>query len=155
MKNIRILPAIILFVNISCGINAQKPNPEYDSTLARKLGADDRGMKSYVLVILKTGTSKIEPGARRDSLFAGHFSNMKKMADEGKLVIAGPMESNEKSYRGIFILNVKTIEEAKILLQNDPTVREKVFDTELFGWYGSAAISEYLEKAKKIEKTIN
>jgi hypothetical protein len=136
-------------------IHAQKPNPEFDSTLARKLGADDMGMKSYVLVILKTGPAKIEPGARRDSLFAGHFSNMNRMAEDGKLVVAGPIGTNEMAYRGIFILNVKTIDEAKELIQNDPTIKEKIFDTELFPWYGSAALGEYLEVAKKIEKTIN
>ncbi len=31
--------------------NAQTPNPNYDSILAKKLNADDYGMKSYVLVI--------------------------------------------------------------------------------------------------------
>jgi len=147
---------IILFgLFTAANLNSQTPNPEYDSTLARKLGADERGMKSYIFVILKTGPAVIEAGARRDSLFAGHFSNMNRMAEAGKLVIAGPMGTNDKSYRGIFILDVKTIDEAKILLQNDPTVREKIFDTELYEWYGSAAISEYLKVAKKIEKTVN
>ncbi|MBN2395104.1 MAG: hypothetical protein JXC36_01425, partial [Candidatus Atribacteria bacterium] len=31
-------------------------NPNYDKSLADKLGGDDYGMKSYFLVILKTGT---------------------------------------------------------------------------------------------------
>lgn len=34
---------------------AQQKNPIYDSVLAAKLGADDYGMKKYVLVILQTG----------------------------------------------------------------------------------------------------
>ena len=155
MKKIRILLTLILFVFTTCGINAQKPNPDYDSTLARKLGADDRGMKSYVLVILKTGPAVIEAGARRDSLFKGHFANINRMADQGKLVVAGPIGANDKSYRGIFILNVKTTDEARALLQNDPTVKEKIFEAELYPWYGSAALSEYLDAAKKIEKTLN
>ena len=155
MKTSNRLFFVLITVLFTANLNGQKPNPEYDSTLARKLGADERGMKSYVFVILKSGPNKMEAGAARDSLFAGHFSNMNRMAEDGKLVIAGPMGTNDKSYRGIFILNVKTIDEAKILLQNDPTVREKIFDTELYEWYGSAAISEYLKVVKKIEKTIN
>jgi uncharacterized protein YciI len=143
--------AIILFA--FCFIlDAQTENQAYDSTLARKLGADDYGMKTYVLVILKTGPNKMEAGPERDKLFSGHMANINKLADEGKLVIAGPMGKNEKTYRGIFILNVKTTEEAKELLKDDPTIKEKIFDVELFEWYGSAAISEYLKVAKRIEK---
>ena len=57
-----------------------------------------------------------------------------------------------KTYRGIFILNVKTIEEANDLLESDPTIKEKVLEAEIFKWYGSAALPTYLPKHKKIEK---
>jgi uncharacterized protein YciI len=150
MRHLAILLAVLL-----AGINlyGQESNSVYDSTLAKKLGADDYGMKTYVLVILKTGPNKIEAGPVRNKLFSGHMANIKKLADEGKLVIAGPMaEENEKQYEGIFILNVKTIDEAKELLKADPAIKEKVLDTELFLWYGSAAISEYLKVVKSIEK---
>ena len=142
------LLGIIFILNL----NAQVNNPEYDSTLARKLGADERGMKSYVLVILKTGPAIIEKGAKRDSLFAGHFSNMDRLAAAGKLIIAGPIGSNDKSYRGIFILNSPTLEEAREILKSDPTIKAGIFDIELYEWYGSAAISEYLKVAEKIVK---
>ena len=49
-----------LLISASLLAAAQENTPEYDSTLARKLGADERGMKSYILVILKTGPAKIE-----------------------------------------------------------------------------------------------
>jgi uncharacterized protein YciI len=130
----------------------QNVNPEYDSVLARKVGADDYGMKNYILVILKTGTNNLEAGAKRDSLFRGHMANINRLADEGSLVVAGPLGENSRNYRGIFILNVRTIEEAKKLLSSDPTVREKIFDTELFEWYGSAALGEYLKADSKIHK---
>jgi len=133
-------------------LNAQIDSQVYDSTLARKLGADDFGMKQYVMVILKTGPNKLEKGAVRDELFKGHMASINRLADAGKLVIAGPIEENDKTYRGIFILNVKTIDEAKELLKGDPTVTQKIFEAEYFGWYGSAAISEYLQFTKKIEK---
>lgn len=140
----------LLFTSIA--LLAQNQRIEYDSTLAKSLGADDYGMKSYILVILKTGTNRLEAGHKRDSLFKGHMNNINRLAEDGKMVIAGPFESNEKSYRGIFILNVKTKEEAEELLKSDPTIKEKIFETELYGWYGSAAISEYLNAHKKIEK---
>jgi hypothetical protein len=55
-------------------------------------------------------------------------------------------------YRGIFILNVNNISEARQLLDADPTVKEHIFEVEYFNWYGSAALSEYLPAADKIWK---
>lgn len=124
----------------------------YDSTLAKRLGADDYGMKTYVFVLLKSGSNNMEQGAARDSIFRGHLKNIGRLADEGKLVIAGPFGDNDKSYRGIFILNVKTIPEARELLQTDPAVHAKILDSEMYEWYGSAAIGEYLKLHKSIEK---
>ncbi len=141
-----------VFLMICLNAVSQDINPGYDSVLARKLGADEYGMKNYVLVILKTGPANVEPGARLDSLFKGHMANINRLAAEGKLLVAGPIGKNSISYRGIFILNVRTIEEARVLLETDPTVKEKIFDTELFPWFGSAALGEYLDVDKKIHR---
>lgn len=130
----------------------QSNNPAYDKALAEKLGADEYGMKMYVLVMLKTGPVSIDNKEKVDSLFKGHMLNIGRMASAGKLVIAGPFEKNEKNYRGIFILNVKTFEEANKLLAGDPAVSNHLLDVELFEWYGSAAISEYLPFHEKVQK---
>jgi uncharacterized protein YciI len=134
---------------------AQSPNPKYDKALADSLGADENGMKSYFLVILKTGPNDkiITDKAMRDSLFRGHFSNMNVMAEAGKLIVAGPIGKNDKSYRGIFILNVKTLEEAQALTQTDPSIKAGIFEVELFPWFGSAALPMYLYYTDKVEKT--
>ncbi len=136
-----------------CSFAQQNNNPNYDAALAEKLQADDYGMKAYVLVLLKTGsnTSRDEPA--RSSAFAGHMENIGKMVEQNKLVVAGPMlQKNEREYRGIFILTTPTIEEAEILLQTDPAIAAKYLDAELYSWYGSAALSEYLEASDKIWK---
>ena len=143
---------IALLSLLSTTIYAQADNPKYDKALADSLGADDYGMKSYVLVMLKTGSNKIEDKATLDSLFKGHLANIGRLADLGKLVVAGPLKKNDKTYRGIFILNVKTIEEANDLLISDPAVAAKLLDAELYQWYGSAALSEYLKYHDRIEK---
>jgi hypothetical protein len=130
----------------------QTTNPNYDSTLAKTLGADDYGMKKYVLVILKTGSNKTTDKPLIDSCFTGHLSNIGRLIELGKLIVAGPLGKNVNSYRGIFILNVTSLEEAKELLQTDPAIREKLLEAELFDWYGSAALPEYLEASDKIWK---
>lgn len=124
----------------------------YDSTLAEQLGADDYGMKMYVLAVLKTGPVQETDRAVMDSLFSGHMANINRLADEGKLIVAGPLVKNELSYRGIFIFDVRTIPEAEELVATDPAVAHGVFEVEYFNWYGSAALPLYLESAKKIVK---
>lgn len=131
---------------------AQTENPNYDKELAESLGADDYGMKQYVFVILKTGSNKVEDQAKLNELFRGHMANIERLASEGKLLVAGPFMKNDKGYRGIFIFNVKTIEEAEALLESDPAVKEKLFEAEMTQWYGSAALGEYLKTHEKIEK---
>ena len=146
-----------LFITMSvllsiASLNAQSTNPKYNKALADSLGADDYGMKMYVLVLLKTGSVKIEDKKTVDSLFAGHMQNIQRLANEGKLSVAGPLQKNDKNYRGIFILNVKTIDEAKSLLQTDPAVKAQLLDAELYGWYGSAALPMYLPASEKINR---
>ncbi len=149
MKN---LFTLFLILNYSLCAYSQSDNPLYDKALADSLGADAYGMKNYIFVILKTGPNKIEDKNLSDSLFKGHIANINRLADDGKLVVAGPFGKNDKTYRGLFILNVKTVAEAEALLQTDPTIQQKVFEVELIPWYGSAALPLYLDFHKKIEK---
>src|SRR5690606_37901312 len=112
----------VLLLAVSIQLNAQT----YDQQLATKYGADEYGMKSYILVLLKSGTNTTADQATVNNLFRGHMENIGKLAADGKLVVAGPMQKNDKSYRGIFILNVKTKEEANELLLTDPAIRKKL-----------------------------
>ena len=132
----------------------ESQNPNYDAELAQKLGGDDYGMKSYILVILKTGPTKSEDKEFVGQVFRGHLDNIGKLVDEGKLIVAGPLGKNENNYRGIFILqNVKTFEEASEILATDPAIKSGLLEAELYNWYGSAALSEYLPYSEKIWKT--
>ena len=140
---------IILSINVSF---SQKTNPNYDAELAVKLGADDYGMKKFVFVILKTGSNESTDKVLKDSCFTGHMTNIDRLVKEKKLIVAGPMVKNEKSYRGIFILDVSTKDEANLLLETDPAIKAKFLEPELYLWYGSAALSEYLEASDKVWK---
>lgn len=152
MENMRLLFTLFVFMLLPLGVMGQKTNPNYDPALATKLGADDYGMKEYTLVILKTGSNLTEDKAFIDSCFAGHFDNMGRMVKEDILIVAGPIGKNDMTYRGIFILNVTSIEEAAKILQTDPAINSKLLDAELYKWYGSAALPEYLEASDKVWK---
>ena len=122
-------------------INKATNNPKYDAESAQRLGADQRGMRSYVLVVLKTGPNKVAPGKERDEMFAGHFANIKRLAADGKLALAGPFDGVD-GWRGLFIFAVKDIEEAKQLTATDPVIMKGEMVAEYHKWYGSAAVMD-------------
>ena len=156
MKRMRFrLPALVFTCLVAAFLQAEEPakTSAFDADLAKKLGADERGMRMYVLCILKTGPRDAEiKGKERQEIFAGHFANINRLADEGKLAVAGPFGKNDKSYRGLYIFNVATVEEAETLVALDPAVKAGVFIPDLTPWYGSAAMMVVSETHKKIEK---
>src|SRR5688572_23104306 len=103
----------LFFCCFAFAASAQTANPNYDKALADKLGGNDNGMKKYVLAILKTGANTTTDKEKINQAFKGHMDNIGRLADEGKLIVAGPLGKNDKTYRGIFILNVQTIAEAQ------------------------------------------
>lgn len=118
---------------------AQAPKAGYDAALAEKLGADDYGMRSYVLVILRTGPHPMPKGEARDAMFRGHFANMKRLAEAGTLVLAGPLDGVD-GWRGLFVLAVDDIEAAKAAVATDPVVMQGEMVPEFHNYYGSAAL---------------
>ncbi len=130
---------------------SQTVNEQYDPALAQKLGADEYGMKMYVLVMLKTGSATNPAPEVRDSLFAGHMANIHRLVAEDLMVVAGPMGKNDR-YRGLFILNVTTIEAARKLVDTDPAVHGNLLAADYYLWYGSAALQETLTIHEKIEQ---
>lgn len=144
---------LVLILLSFAAVVAVAEEPVFDPELAKKLGADERGMKSYVLCILKTGPKDAEvKGDERKAIFAGHFANIGQLSKEGKLAVAGPFGKNDKTYRGLYIFNVATVEEAEKLVVLDPAVKSGVFVYELTPWYGSAAMMIVPETHKRIEK---
>lgn len=145
--------AIACFTCLAFSAMSQTTNPNYDSTLAKTLGSDQYGMKMYVMVLLKTGPKTVENKAQRDSLFAGHLANIGRLAELNKLAVAGPFGKNDAGLRGIFILNVSTTEAANELLQTDPAIAAGLLLPELYPWYGSAALPQYLKDHDRVWKT--
>lgn len=141
-------------LSLSTGFAWAEPvTPPYDEALAKRLGADERGMKPYVLVILKTGPKADLPKAELETLFKGHMANIKRMAAEGKLLVAGPLAENAKHYEGIFVFNIAKAEDAEPLLKSDPAISAGALAYEIYGWYGSAAMMEIPQIHLRIDKT--
>lgn len=130
------------------------PSLTYNAVLAEELGADDYGMRSYIMVILKTGPNDktLTDEAERGEIFKGHFSNMRILAENKKLILAGPFGDPDGIRRGLYIFNVKTIEDAKALVMTDPAVAAGIFTAEFTPYYGSAALMQVNDVHKTIAK---
>lgn len=143
----------LLIVTLSFAQEKKAVKPKFNQELATSLGADQYGMKAYTIVMLTTGSAKIEDKAKMSEIMKGHMTNIGKLADEGKIIVAGPfLEKNKENYRGMFIFNTKSKEEAEQWVKTDPAVKAGVFSYELLPWYGSAALPLYVKHHQEITK---
>lgn len=145
----------LIVTGLSClapAFGAQPESPaSYDPDLASSLGADDYGMRNYVLVILKTGPQPMAAGRDRDEMFKGHFANMQRLAKEGVLALAGPLDGVD-GWRGLFVLAVQDIDEAKRHVATDPVIMQGEMIAEYHKWYGSAGVMLVNATHEKLQK---
>lgn len=115
----------ILFTALffSANIFAQENKPKYE-------------MREYFFVMLKKGPNRSQDSVTAMKLQEGHMGNITRMAEEGKLAIAGPFGDNG-DWRGILILTVKTMEEAKIEVEKDPAVQAGRLIYEIHPWWSA------------------
>lgn len=159
MRTVLKLSLLIVWAALCCSLafgqkSETKASTTFDAELAKKVGADEHGMRNYIFCILKTGpkAADIKEKKALDEIFAGHMANIQRLADEGKLVLAGPFGKNDRNYRGLFIFNVQALEEAQKLVETDPVIKSGIMEAELTPWYGSAATMLVNENHKKIAK---
>ncbi|MCF7807798.1 MAG: YciI family protein [Candidatus Marinimicrobia bacterium] len=124
---------------------------DFNAALAQELGADDYGMSRYVIAFLYAGENREPDSTKAAELQSAHLKNIRRMAEEGSLVLAGPF-LNDGELRGIYIFDVATIEEAQALTETDPAIQAGSLRMELLPWYGSAAIKEVSETHERIQK---
>jgi uncharacterized protein YciI len=143
MKNV-LIPFVFL---LCCSVvtKAQK-----DST---KTTTEPR-VKQFWMVILKTGPKdkEITDSIQRKTLFAGHFSNMDRLHKEGILKAAGPFGKNDMTWRGLFIMDCGTREEAENYVKTDPTVAAGVFIYDIVPWWSEPSGSFASGKPEKKEE---
>jgi uncharacterized protein YciI len=128
-----------------------KSDSSYNSVMAAKLGADERGMKPYVMAFLKRGPNRNQDSITVAEIQKGHMDNINRMAETGKLVLAGPF-MDDGDIRGIYLFNVATIEEAQELTATDPAIQSGRLIMELHPWYGSAAMPLITPLHRQMEK---
>ncbi|WP_255463501.1 YciI family protein [Microbulbifer sp. YPW1] len=123
----------------------------YDAELANSLGADDYGMHRYVMALLKAGPNRDRDAKAAAELQRAHMANIRRLANEGVLVLAGPFFGGSE-LRGIYVFDVDSVEEARKLVESDPAVKAGSLVMELHPWYGSAAVKSINDVHKRIAK---
>lgn len=86
-------------------------------------------VKTYTFVYITTGPATDIEQSEQQEAFAGHFSNMKRMADEGDLLIAGPYGQAESfdDLRGLWVFNTDSTTKALELAATDPPGKLGIF----------------------------
>lgn len=83
----------------------------------------------YTFVFLNTRSDKPElPKEAVDKLMEGHLANIQRLANEGKLLVAGPFDGGG----GIFIFNSNSTDTVKQWLSTDPGIKANRWRIEMF-----------------------
>ncbi len=61
-----------------------------------------------------------------------HFNYLKRLTEEGVVILAGRTQNTDYSSFGIVLLKAETIEAAREIMLNDPAVKNNVFRAELY-----------------------
>ena len=89
--------------------------------LAQEEEKPEWDLKIYQMVFLYRGESRAQDSLEADKIQAGHLANIKRLSDEGKLIVAGPF-FDDQDLRGIFIFDCESEDEVKELLKTDPAI---------------------------------
>jgi uncharacterized protein YciI len=78
-------------------------------------------MKTYQMVFLFKGPNRNQDSTATMRIQEAHLANIQRLADEGKLIVAGPF-LDDKDLRGIFIFDSESEEEVRTLVETDPAI---------------------------------
>ena len=123
--------ATILFIGVGFGQTGNKPVENH----AAKSKNSGEKTQQYWFVLLKAGPNKNLDSATMGKIFEGHMANMNKLYKDGILKVAGPFGKNDFEWRGIFIFDCKTKEEAEKIAASDPGVATGLFAVDIIPWY--------------------
>lgn len=137
------LLVMIAVVLTGCGSSSQQDARAEQWLALAADSVDAYGMKPYVLAMLQTADTTARPQGELQAVFDGHMNNIERLAEEGKLLVAGPFYGIDRvpgSWRGLFVLNTVDTTEARAWVQSDPAVQAGVFRVVLAPWYSSGAL---------------
>lgn len=95
---------------------------------------NDGEMKTYLMVFLNEGPNREQIESEASQIQKDHLAYLTKMYQEGVLLMAGPFKDDQK-IKGILVLNITQIEEAKAIVEQDPAIKAGRLIAEYHLWY--------------------
>lgn len=104
----------------------------------------------YYLVFLRPDPAR-RPLAKAEGerIQAAHMANIQDMAKRGVLVAAGPFDDAPTTKSGIFIFKASSLDEARRIAAQDPTVLEHRNTVDVYAWRGPKGIGEEYARLHK------
>ena len=91
-----------------------------------------------------------------ERLQAAHMANIHKMADNGILMAAGPVDDEPTTISGIFVMKAASVEQAQKIAEQDPTVLAHRNTVDAHAWRGPAGLgTEYFRLHKEHPETLD
>jgi uncharacterized protein YciI len=111
------------------------------ATPARAPEANGYEMTTYQVAFLRRGPAWT-PGdsPEHQKLQEAHMAHIRAMAETGKLLVAGPF-TDDGELRGMFVFRTDSLEEAKALAEQDPTVKAGRLVLEWHSWFAAKNIT--------------
>jgi uncharacterized protein YciI len=109
-------------------------------------GPEDYEMATYQVAFYRKGpawTPSTTPAHQK--LQSEHLAHIGKMADTGKLLVAGPF-TDDGDLRGMLIFRVESPEEARALAEQDPAVKAGRLILEWHPWFAAKNITVTAKK---------
>lgn len=129
-----LVPALALLSTFAVGVVTAGVRAE-ESAESEPTGAME--FDTYQLVLLKRPAEPPEiPEEEAAEIQRDHLGHLRRMAEEGHLVAAGPFgERDDERLRGLALYRVGSVEEARRLAEQDPAVRAGRLEVEVTTWY--------------------
>lgn len=111
----------------------EKIGERYFANKKANPGAKDT-MVEYQLAFLAAGPNRkpdSDPGTQK--IQEGHMAHIRKMAEAGQLVAAGPF-ADDGALRGIYVFKLSSLEEARQVAAADPAVQAGRLTLDLHAW---------------------
>jgi uncharacterized protein YciI len=103
----------------------------------------------YIAFLRPNPARKPIEQADRERIMAAHMANIHKMADDGVLAAAGPMEDKPTTISGVFLFKTPSLGEARRIAAMDPTVAEGRNTVDVHTWLGPGGIGARYFQWKK------
>jgi uncharacterized protein YciI len=104
----------------------------------------------YYLVLLRPSpTRKPIAPAEMEPLMSAHMANIRSMADRGVLVSAGPFDDKPATISGLFLFKTASLDEARRIASEDPTVTANRNVVEAYAWRGPRGVGDEYRRLHK------